>query len=216
MYMYCSILGLKVCISQSSVYMCLCLSVFPSLGCMSLFSYLRSTMHVLPALLSVCVYIFLSLRSTNLCFHIFNLYVSIFAWISQTFLYVSLFPVFIFLCIYFPFFDLCVCILQSLVYICFYLSEFSSFLSTTLIFPTLHFVSVFLNLQSMCGSLPILSLQVWIFKSWSYYAYTSYSSTYVVVFPNFQLTCLCTSQSVVYMCLPLHPLYTRHTSYFSS
>jgi hypothetical protein len=80
-------------------------------------------------------------------------------------------------------------------------------------------MSVFLNPQSVCGRLPILSLHVWMSKSWSYYAYTSHYSIYVVVSPNFQLTCLCTSQYVVCMCiysmcLPLRPLYAWHTSYF--
>lgn len=55
LYMYCSILGLQVCISQSSVYMYL--SVFTSLGCMSVYFPTFILLCMYCQLFYLCVYI---------------------------------------------------------------------------------------------------------------------------------------------------------------
>jgi hypothetical protein len=100
------------------------------------------------------------------------------------------FPVFILLCIYFPFFNLCVCISQS----CLYVSVFPHLHSTMHMFPSLHATSVFLNLRSTSLYLSIFSLCVPVFEfpslacmslnfpSSFYHAHAPQSSIYMSVF----------------------------------
>jgi hypothetical protein len=169
-----------VCICLYFLVLAVCLCISPS-----------SFYYACIARSSVCVYVFLSLRFTNLCFQIFSLYVSVFAWISQTCLYVFVFPVFSLLCIYFPFFNRCVCILQSSVHICLYFSQFSSLVCMSLDFPVSILLRLYFQLLILCVCISkILSLHVCVSQEQSTYVCISQSLVYMWKSPNLVFTCL--------------------------
>ena len=143
-------------------------------------------MHVLPALLSVCMY-----------FSVLGLQISVSKSSIYTCLYLSEFPILACMSLYFQslffyayffqFFDLCVCILQTSVYICLYLSLlFPVFI---LLFPTLHFMCLyFQNLNSKCLCLPITVYKCLYFSVSSLCVEVSQSCLYMSGYPNFDPT----------------------------
>jgi hypothetical protein len=171
-YMYCSILGPQVCISQSSVYMCLCLSVFPSLGCMSLYFsiFVLLCMYCLLFYLCVCIY-----------FSILGLQISVSSFSIYMYLYLPEFP------------------RLACMSLCFQSSFFYAYISHSSIhvsvFCNLQYIYV-----SICLNFPAFILLHLYFQPFDSCVCISQSSFYLWKSHNIVFTCL-NIQILILLCL---------------